>query len=338
MTGDVLIELEDLTVAFSGKLDAIKEICLTVERGDIFGIIGQSGAGKSTLLRCIASLQTPTHGSVKIDGLNLAALSPRNRRNARQKIGMVFQHYHLFPSKTVFENVAYPMRIHGLPKEIISKRVEHLLRLVGLASKIEAYPSRLSGGEKQRVGIARALACNPVVLLCDEATSALDPKATSSILRLLQSLNEELDLTIVLITHEMEVVKRICNQVAVLDKGRIVEKGPVAQVFSHPSHPTTRHFLEQTGHDIPAHFIERMSPARRLFRLCFQGHATAEPFISRLIRDFPVDVNILLGGIDCLQTTVVGNLIVEMTGKPAAIDEAAAALKNQGVFLSEVER
>ena len=337
MTVDPLIQIENLFLSRPQLAQPIlKSVNLTVCRGDVYGIIGLSGAGKSSLLRCIGRLQRPTSGRVVIDGIDLFALRAAAARHIRRKIGVIFQHFHLFSSKTVFDNVAYALDLNRTPSKLVKKRVDDLLCLVGLSAKAKAYPSSLSGGEKQRCAIARALANNPVVLLCDEATSALDPKSTASVLRLLQSLNRELDLTVVLVTHEMEVVKHVCNKVAVMEKGEVVEEGLVPDVFTDPHHATTKHFLQQVGRDLPAHFTERLGPGRRLLRLCFKGACAEKPLIMDLVRRLPVDVNILLGGIDCLQSTIIGSLIVELSGQSEEIGRAVAHLKGQGVVCEEV--
>jgi D-methionine transport system ATP-binding protein len=302
---------------------ALQDICMQIEKGDVYGIIGQSGAGKSTLIRCLAGLVSPSAGHILFQGEDLASLDKHSLRTARKKMGMIFQHFNLLSSRTVAKNIAYPLEIAGMPQE---ERVEELLRLVGLEEKKNAYPAQLSGGEKQRVGIARALAHYPEVLLCDEATSALDPKTTREILDLLHAINKKLNVTIVLITHEMEVIKRICNKVAVIDKGSIVEAGPVADVFWDPKHTITKHFLQH--HSLP----ERISSCERtLLRLRFKGKAAKEPLISQIVKNFHVEANILSGWIDTLQTGVIGTLLIELTGPSAHIHDALHFLSGQDV-------
>src|SRR5579859_3251829 len=242
-----MIEIEGLQKSFVRGKDAqtaatavLQDLSLSVKKGEIFGIIGRSGAGKSTLIRCINMLERPTAGRVTIDGQDITALSGASLRDARRRIGMIFQHFNLLSSRTVFDNVAFPLELHGMSKAQIEQEVLPLLELVGLSEKRTAYPSQLSGGQKQRVAIARALASKPAVLLCDEATSALDPETTQSILALLKDINQKLDLTILLITHEMPVIKAICDKVAVLDKGVVVEQGPVFDIFTAPKAPVTK--------------------------------------------------------------------------------------------------
>lgn len=330
----VLIEVEHVSKSYSNIVQAVhalRGISLTISKGDIFGIIGQSGAGKSTLIRCLATLVLPSEGRILIDGVDIAKLEKGPLRAFRKKIGMIFQHFNLLSSRTVAGNVAYPLEVVGMPKEEQIKRVDELLGLVGLKDKEGMYPSQLSGGEKQRVGIARALATRPEVLLCDEATSALDPKTTREILDLLQNINKNMGVTIVLITHEMEVIKRICNRVAVMERGRIVEQGNVADVFADPVHPTTKYFLETATHAIPVEFFKELSPGRRLLRLRFTGKTAGEPIISQLLRKFDVDVNILLGWMDKLQSKIIGMLIVELSGTPEGIDKALKYLEENSV-------
>ena len=244
-----MIQLKNVVKTFpaAGKnkeIIALKEVSLEIEKGDIFGIVGYSGAGKSTLLRLLNGLETPTSGTVLVDGKEISRLSERELRFARQKIGMIFQHFHLLWSRTVAENVAFPLEIAGVPKKQIKEKVKHLLEMVGLSERADAYPAQLSGGQKQRVGIARALANDPDVLLCDEATSALDPETTASILRLLKEIHQKLGLTLVLITHEMSVIRAICNKMAVMENGQIVETGPVSEIFKNPKHSLTKKFVQ----------------------------------------------------------------------------------------------
>jgi D-methionine transport system ATP-binding protein len=245
----MMIELKNITKDFPEKgvsSIVLSDISLTVPKGKIFGIIGESGAGKSTLVRCINLLERPTSGGVYIDGQNMMALSPSALAVARRNIGMIFQHFNLLSSATVFENVAFPLKLNKLPKDVIKKRVLELLSLVGLENKTDNYPAKLSGGQKQRVAIARALANNPEILLCDEATSALDPATTYSILSLLKDINRKMNITILLITHEMEAVKTICDEVAVLNKGKLIEQGIISEIFSHPRHELTRRLINKT--------------------------------------------------------------------------------------------
>ncbi|MGN1122599.1 MAG: methionine ABC transporter ATP-binding protein, partial [Eubacteriales bacterium] len=274
-----MIALKQIRKTFTDakkEIHAVSDISLTIQDGDIFGIIGFSGAGKSTLVRCINLLERPTEGQVEIDGQDLTKLSAKELRNARKKIGMIFQHFNLMPSRTIFGNVAYPLRKSGLNKQQIREKVRELLELVGISEKENAFPSQLSGGQKQRVAIARALANDPKILLCDEATSALDPQTTKSILKLLQKLNQTLGITVVVITHEMAVVKEICNRVAVMDHGKLIEEGGVFSVFANPKEALTRDFIKTTSNlqkieeliaaDSP---VASIRPGERIVRLSY---------------------------------------------------------------------
>jgi D-methionine transport system ATP-binding protein len=335
-----LIEIKGLYKEFkapNGMVHALKDINLTIEKSDIYGIIGLSGAGKSTLVRCINRLEEPTRGKVLINGKDVTQLEPKELREMRRKIGMIFQHFNLLSSRTVAGNIAYPMEISGVKKSVQEKRIKELLELVELTDKANAYPSQLSGGQKQRVGIARALANEPDVLLCDEATSALDPRTTQSILKLLKEINEKFGLTIVIITHEMSVIKQICTKVTVLEDGEVVESGLVTDVFAHPSHPTTKSFVQNVTHDIPGEYLNRNTVNGELMRLIFKGSKAKEPVLSRMVKQYDVDINILLGGVDHLQQNVVGNLIVEMTGEPAERQKALGYLEENGVQWEVVE-
>lgn len=310
---------------------ALQDVSLHVEAGDVYGIIGLSGAGKSTLIRALARLVTPSSGEILFHGKDLARMTKNDLRTYRKKMGMIFQHFNLLSSRTVAGNIAYPLEIIHMPKEEQNLRVDELLDLVGLKEKKEAYPSQLSGGEKQRVGIARALATHPEVVLCDEATSALDPKTTHEILNLLKTVNKKLGVTIVLITHEMEVIKQICNKVAVIEKGALVEEGLVSEVFADPQHVTTKNFLKNASHEIPIEFFKNPSPNKMLIRLKFKGKVAGEPIVSAIVRKFNVDVNILLGWIDRLQTLILGTLVIELTGTPEGIAGALSYLEEKDV-------
>ena len=270
---------------------ALRDVSLQIEKGDVYGIIGLSGAGKSTLIRCLAKLVTTSSGRILFHDQDIALMDKSTLRSFRKNIGMIFQHFNLLSSRTVEGNIAYPLEIAGVPQDEQNKRIDELLEIVGLHEKKEAYPAQLSGGEKQRVGIARALANHPEVLLCDEATSALDPKTTKEILDLLNSINKNLNVTIVLITHEMEVIKRVCNKVAVIDKGAIVEKGLVSDVFWDPKHSITKHFLQSSSHDLPEDLFREFSDRRKLLRLRFKDKAAGEPIISHIVKVFHVDAN-----------------------------------------------
>lgn len=316
---------------------ALQEVSLTIAKGDIYGIIGMSGAGKSTLIRCLSRLILPSSGKILFHGVDIASLSGKELRNFHMKTGMIFQHFNLLSSRTVRGNVAYPMEIANIAPLEQRLRIEELLHLVGLSEKIDRTPNALSGGEKQRVGIARALANRPEVLFCDEATSALDPKTTQEILDLLLNLNRTLGLTIVLITHDMEVIKKICNKTAVIEAGRIVEVGAVVDVFSNPQHPTTQRFIQSGIHGIPPELIHPPSPGRKLLRLRFKGKAASEPIISLIVKKFHVEANILLGWIDHLQSASIGTLVIELTGSPEGIEAALRFLTDHAVHWEPIE-
>ena len=318
----------------TGKpVQALADIDLTIGRGEIYGIIGRSGAGKSTLLRTVNLLEKPTSGRVLVDGVDVTALSPRELREARHSIGMIFQHFNLLSSRTVFDNVALPLELAGVPKAQIRATVEPLLDLVGLTDKRDRYPAELSGGQKQRVGIARALASKPKVLLSDEATSALDPETTTQILHLLADINKRLGLTIVLITHEIAVIKEICHKVAVMENGRIIEQGPVFDVFAHPKHETTKTFVDPViNRGIPDSLRARLSPTPEpgsniVLRITFTGERATSPVISAISRKMNLDLNIWHGQIDEIQGAPFGTLVVEAIGNPQSI-EAAISLLN----------
>lgn len=332
-----LVNVEKTYYSKAGNIAALKKTNLEIKEGTIFGIIGLSGAGKSTLIRCINMLEVPTSGQVFVDGQELTAMSEAQLRKARQNIGMIFQHFNLLASRTVFDNVAFPLEIQGIPRDKIKARVEELLELVQLSDRGDYYPSQLSGGQKQRVGIARALASNPKVLLSDEATSALDPQTTKSILQLLRDINSRLNLTIVMITHQMEVVKEICDQVAVIENGTIIEEGSMYKVFTEPQQETTKEFVK-TVNDICIPSIintESMQQtyfpdARLLLNLTFLGGEDDEegstgadqPLVSSIIKKFGVDVNIISGKVDYLKDLPYGTLLVELIGEEAEIKNA----------------
>lgn len=299
---------------------ALDDVSLTIEAGEIYGIIGRSGAGKSTLIRVINQLEKPTSGRVLVDGVEISSLSGAALRRERRGIGMIFQHFNLLSSRSVFDNVALPLELAGLPKREIAKKVEPLLELVGLSDKRDRYPAELSGGQKQRVGIARALATEPKVLLCDEATSALDPETTRDVLRLIAEINRKLGLTVVLITHEMHVIKEICHKVAVLEAGRIIEQGSVFEVFTRPQHPTTRSFIGMvTGIDLPPVLANQLQAEAQhggeaILLVRFIGDSADQPILSRLARHHGIDANILSGRIDHIQGRPFGTLVIGIPG------------------------
>ena len=315
-------------------LDALRGVSIHVREGEIFGVIGKSGAGKSTLIRCINMLERPGSGSVIVDGEELTTMPERQLREMRKRIGMIFQHFNLLSSRTVYDNIAFPLELAGKSAAEIAAAVNPLLDLVGLADKRNQYPAQLSGGQKQRVGIARALANRPKVLLCDEATSALDPQTTHSILELLRDINQKLGLTIVIITHEMQAIKEICDRVAVMENGLVIEEGSVIDLFVRPQTPTTKEFIRTiVSHDLPdifagLPFTDTPQPGSNLMlRLSFIGSSANEPVIAGLIRRFNVDVNILFGNIDHLKNTPFGTLLVEVSGDDAAIQSALRYLQ-----------
>ena len=343
-----MITLKNITKTYGGsaQVQALKGINLTIEDGEIFGIIGKSGAGKSTLVRCINMLEKPTSGQVIIDDKDLTKMSESQLRAERKNIGMIFQHFNLLSSRTVAENIAFPLELIGASKDVIEKKVASLLDLVGLSDRAGNYPSQLSGGQKQRVGIARALASNPKVLLSDEATSALDPQTTQSILALLKDINRKLNLTIVLITHQMEVVKEICDRVAVIENGNILEEGSMYRVFTNPQQDTTKEFV-RTVNDIklpPLFRKDRVKQsyfpgAKLIVNLEFlsdpdapetkDGTADAyQPVVSTIIKKFGVDVNILSGKVDYLKDAPYGTLLVEVIGGEDAIRQSLAYLES----------
>ncbi len=333
-----LSHIEKIYDSPSGPVRAIKDISLHINRGEIYGIIGLSGAGKSTLVRCINLLERPTSGKVTVDGQDITAMSESQLRQARKSIGMIFQHFNLLSSATVYENVAFPLRLVNTPKEKIDKKVTELLELVGLADKASQYPSQLSGGQKQRVGIARALASEPKILLCDEATSALDPQTTKAILQLIMDINAKLKLTVVVITHEMQVIKDICDKVAVIDKGVIAEKGKVLDVFTNPQQPITKEFISVLlSNDLPVGFRERevhqeqFSGSILLIRITFIGEAANEPVISRLIKNFDLNVGILFGSLDDIKGVPFGRLIISLDGRQLEIQEALEYVQKQNL-------
>ena len=338
-----MIELRHISKDFgTGEhaVHAVQDVSLTVETGEIFGIIGFSGAGKSTLVRCINLLERPTSGEVLLDGQELTALPPKQLRQTRKKIGMIFQHFNLMPSHTVAGNVAYPLRGSGLSREQIAAKVQSLLELVGIGNKADAFPSQLSGGQKQRVAIARALANDPSVLLCDEATSALDPQTTKAILHLLRDLNAKLGLTIVLITHEMAVVREICHRVAVMEHGRVAEQGEVFNVFVDPRQDITRSFIRTTSNlqkveeliaaDSP---VTRLKPGELIIRLSYVQRNAAEPLISVVTKLFDVSLNIIFADINIVQDAPIGGTVAIISGERSHITKAIEYFidKNVGV-------
>ncbi|CDF06383.1 d-methionine ABC transporter ATP-binding protein [Firmicutes bacterium CAG:95] len=342
-----MIRLENVSKTFTDsnkEVHAVNNVSLTINDGDIFGIIGFSGAGKSTLVRCINLLEKPTDGKVFVDDAEITALSGKELRKARKKIGMIFQHFNLMPSRTIFGNVAYPLRGSGLSKEEIKEKVHHLLELVGISEKENAFPSQLSGGQKQRVAIARALANDPNILLCDEATSALDPQTTKSILKLLQQLNQTLGITVVVITHEMAVVKEICNRVAVMDHGDVVEEGEVFHVFASPKEPLTRSFIKTTSNlqkieeliaaDSP---VVATKKGELIVRLSYVEKNTSEPLISTVTQKFGIILNIVFADVEIVQNAPIGGTVAIVSGESSRIDEALQYLRDKNVGVEVIK-
>lgn len=342
-----MIRLENVSKTFTDsnkEVHAVNNVSLTINDGDIFGIIGFSGAGKSTLVRCINLLEKPTDGKVFVDDAEITALSGKDLRKARKKIGMIFQHFNLMPSRTIFGNVAYPLRGSGLSKEEIKEKVHHLLELVGISEKENAFPSQLSGGQKQRVAIARALANDPGILLCDEATSALDPQTTKSILKLLQQLNQTLGITVVVITHEMAVVKEICNRVAVMDHGDVVEEGEVFHLFASPKEPLTRSFIKTTSNlQKIEKLIEADSPVvatkkgELIVRLSYVEKNTSEPLISTVTQKFGIILNIVFADVEIVQNAPIGGTVAIVSGESSRIDEALQYLRDKNVGVEVIK-
>ncbi len=326
------------------EVHAVNDVSLTINDGDIFGIIGFSGAGKSTLVRCINLLERPTSGTVEVDGKDLTKLSEKELRESRKKIGMIFQHFNLFPSRTIFGNVAFPLQGSGLSKEEIAAKVRNLLELVGISEKENAYPSQLSGGQKQRVAIARALANDPDILLCDEATSALDPQTTKAILDLIKDLNKKLGITIVVITHEMAVVKEICNKVAVMEKGRVVEEGDVFSIFANPQEALTQNFIKTTSNlrkieDLvnEGSPVVDLKPGELIVRLSYIEKNISEPLISAMTYKFNVILNIIFANIEIIQDAPIGGTVAIMSGKSEDIDAALDYLRDKNVGVEVIK-
>lgn len=339
--GEIMIELKNIDVTFYQKkkqIDAVKDVSIKIAEKDVFGIVGYSGAGKSTLVRVINLLQRPTEGQVVIKGKNILHFSPKELRGQRKKIGMIFQHFNLMKERTIFGNIDFSLKYSGLTKEQRKEKIDKLLALVGLSDKKEAYPSQLSGGQKQRVAIARALANDPEILLCDEATSALDPKTTIQILDLLKKLNKELGLTIVLITHEMQVVKEICNKVAVMEDGHVIEQNDIVSIFSQPKETLTKDFIRTATHidqaleTIVQHpSLTDLGGNEELVEFSYVGEKTSEPLIAQLYSKYHVVTNILYGNVEILQQVPIGNLIVILSGEETQRAKALNFLQKQGV-------
>lgn len=335
-----MIKLENISKTFMHNkqpIYALKDINLHVPAGQIFGVIGKSGAGKSTLIRCVNLLEKPTSGKVIIDNQYITELSNSQLIHIRRKIGMIFQHFNLLSSRTVFENIALPLEFDNVRKKAIKSKVNELLKLIGLEDKANVYPSNLSGGQKQRVAIARALANDPKVLLCDEATSALDPETTRSILELLKNINKKLGLTILLITHEMDVVKQICDQVAVISQGELVEQSTVGEIFSHPKSEVAKQFIQSTLHlHIPEDYLQKLSTTYQdnlhpLLRLEFTGLSVDAPFLSQAAKEFNIDNNIISAQMDYAGGIKFGIMLTEIIGNPVDTNNAIKFLQDNNI-------
>lgn len=341
-----MIELKEIKKIYKTKQDdvtALDNVNIAIQDGEVYGIVGYSGAGKSTLLRLLNGLEKPTSGEVSLAGKALNTLKKSTLRKERQKIGMIFQHFNLLWSRTVLENILFPLEIARVPKAKRKQRALELIRLVGLEGREQAYPSELSGGQKQRVGIARALANDPTVLLCDEATSALDPKTTEDVLELLLDINQKLNLTIVLITHEMQVIRRICDRVAVMSDGKVVEEGQVKEVFKNPRETITKQFIRQdTNIDSEdtitiLHELARKYPEGKVARLVFLEDQVRSPFISRISREYDVDINIIQGSVQESQDTSLGSLYVQITGSTESIEQALQKIKAYHIEIEVID-
>ena len=344
-----MIDIRALSLIYpgpQGPVKALHGIDLHIQAGEVFGIIGKSGAGKSSLVRTINLLNRPTSGAVIVNGRDVMQLGDAALRAARREIGMVFQHFNLLSSRTVFDNAALPLELAGMDKAAIRQRVEPLLELVGLSALAQRYPAQISGGQKQRVGIARALASQPKVLLSDEATSALDPETTRSILALLRKINREMGLTVVLITHQMQVIKEVADRVAVIDGGRIVEIGPVLEVFTRPQQAVTKSLVDEiVPQELPASVLQRVQAlsaqldgnSGQLLRLSYAGESAYQPILSHLIRELGLDLSILHGQIDEIQGQTFGSLAVFASGGAAQMHSAVAYLRSHGVQVTTQE-
>lgn len=341
-----MIVLEDVYKEFGKKqgkkVNALKGVNLTVNKGEIFGVVGFSGAGKSTIIRCVNLLERPTAGKVYISGVDMMALAPKELRKQRKKIGMIFQQYNLLHSKTIFQNVAMPLVLEGRSKTEIKDKVTELLAFVGLEDRAHHYPEQLSGGQKQRVGIARALATDPDILLCDEATSALDPTTTESVLELLRTVRKEYGVTILIITHEMNVIKDVCDRVAVMENGEIVEQGSVIEVFTEPKTQVTESFVKTVLNSNIPKSIEKMisqqteSSKGGFFRVIFKGDSTGTPLLSETAKKYAVNINIVHGMVTELQDIPFGNLVVFIEGEKKEIERAIQFMKSYDVVIKEV--
>ena len=330
-----MVKIKNLYKTYSTgntKVEALKGLDVTVDKGDIFGFIGLSGAGKTSLVRCMSGLETATSGEIWIDDVEMTKISGHTLRELRKQLGMVFQHFNLLMNSNVYDNVAFPLAISKKSKAYRKEKVEELLDLVGLSDKATAYPAQLSGGQKQRVGIARALAADPKLVICDEATSALDPATTESILHLIKDINRKMGITFIIITHEMDVIKEICTKVAIMEDGRIIEAGNVADIYVHPQTETARIFFK-TGEIDLNHTVYQVAKQAEgdIVKATFVGSITAEPFIANVIKMYDVSVSILAGNIQEISDTVIGWLIIKISGEAQAVKDSIEYLNSQNV-------
>lgn len=328
---ETLIAVKNLVKEYSNGVRALDQIDLEIGRGDIFGIIGMSGAGKSTLVRCLNNLEKPTEGTVEIQGRELSKMKGRTLRKERQKISMIFQHFNLLMQKNVLDNICFPLEIAGVKKKQAKERARELLEIVGLSDKAKSYPAQLSGGQKQRVAIARALTNNPDILLCDEATSALDPQTTQSILELLQTINKEYGITIVIITHEMSVVQKICNKVAILEKGKLAEAGAVTKIFANPESAVAKKMLFGDEGET------KEMKGKHLIRVVFSENSSFEPVIGNMILHFKQPVNILYADTKDIQGTATGEMILQLPDQPEIAEQMSAYLRDRKLTVGEVD-
>lgn len=334
-----MIKVEGLSKTYKNnnkEIYALKNINIEIKKGEIFGIIGLSGAGKSTLIRCLNRLEEPTNGKIFIDGKEITNLNNTDLRETRKDIGMIFQHFNLLSSKNVYQNIAFPLELEGLKKDEIDKKINTLLEYVDLKDKKFAYPSQLSGGQKQRVAIARSLANNPKILLSDEGTSALDPKTTKSILELLNKIRKEFGLTIVLITHQMEVIKDICDRVAIIEDGEIIELNTVEEIFANPKTKTATEFISTLKINTQEGINYQRKSGSKILRLSFVGENAKKPIVSKMVKQFDIDVNILSGNINELISTSIGNLVLEISGEDNEIEKAIDWLRKENIRLEVI--
>ena len=331
-----IVKIENLYNTFhtkNGDINALKDINLSIEQGDIFGIIGLSGAGKSTLVRCINYLEKPTEGNVYFEGKALGSLTKKELLKARQSMGMIFQNFNLLEQRNSLKNVCYPLEIAGVPKAKAEERARELLKIVGLADREKSYPSQLSGGQKQRVAIARALATEPKILLCDEATSALDPTTTQSILDLLKEINQTMNVTVIIITHEMSVIEKICNKVAVIDKSQIVECGEVKEIFANPKSDMAKQLI------IPKESIVRTLKSGSYFRIIFDGHTTHKPILSELVLECNYPINLIYAdSLEMLKDNAVGEMVIEKTSNEEIDNKIRAYLVKNNIRYEEADK